>query len=162
MEAIKFCLAQRQLPIDAVNLIAYGEQGGEGLGMLANLSSAKVARVLVSELGARPSIEDRVSLVEHHLAHASSAFGMSDFQDALIMTADGFGDGISGCVIDARGADMTTRCAGIDYQNSLGVWYQTVLPFLGYGGCRRIQGDGASSLWRIRNAFARCSTNTST
>lgn len=42
--------------------------------------------------------EKKMYLVEHHLAHASSAYYPSGFKEALIITLDGAGDGLSGTV----------------------------------------------------------------
>ena len=40
-------------------------------------------------------ISDKVFVVDHHEAHAFSAFSFSPFDDALVVTADGRGDFIS-------------------------------------------------------------------
>ncbi len=42
--------------------------------------------------------EKKIYLVEHHLAHAASAYYSSGFKEALIITLDGAGDGLSGTV----------------------------------------------------------------
>ncbi|EQD76784.1 putative nodulation protein, partial [mine drainage metagenome] len=49
--------------------------------------------------GIKKSLSDkRVYMVEHHLAHAASAYYPSGFSKALIITLDGAGDGLSGSV----------------------------------------------------------------
>lgn len=42
--------------------------------------------------------EKKIYIVEHHLAHAASAYYPSGFKEALIITLDGAGDGLSGTV----------------------------------------------------------------
>lgn len=42
--------------------------------------------------------QKKIYVVEHHLAHASSAYYPSGFKEALIITLDGAGDGLSGTV----------------------------------------------------------------
>jgi len=46
----------------------------------------------------RLGLEKKIEFVEHHLAHASSAYYASGFKEALVITLDGAGDGLSGTV----------------------------------------------------------------
>jgi carbamoyltransferase len=46
----------------------------------------------LEELGLLP----RLKRVEHHWSHASNAFHTSGFDEALIVTLDGYGSGLSG------------------------------------------------------------------
>jgi carbamoyltransferase len=80
--------------------------------------------------GAR--LDEKIRLVEHHVGHAMSAFGPSGFSDALIFTADGFGDGISGCVLEGRDGQLTSTRGTFSVEDSLGRFYSSVLRFLGY------------------------------
>ena len=48
-----------------------------------------------------------VDVIEHHCAHAACAYHLSGFDDALILTSDGMGDGVSVSVSAGRGATST-------------------------------------------------------
>ncbi|MDE1869122.1 MAG: hypothetical protein KGH60_04130 [Candidatus Micrarchaeota archaeon] len=64
----------------------------------------------------------KVYAVEHHLAHASSAYYPSGFKEALIITLDGAGDGLSGTVsIGDKG--KITRLAEFRASTSIGIMY---------------------------------------
>src|ERR1051326_7813959 len=66
---------------------------------------------LAAALGVPPG-ELRASFhnVEHHQAHAASAFFVSPFDEAAVLTLDGFGDFASALVAVGRG----NRLAGLD------------------------------------------------
>ncbi len=82
-------------------------------------------------LGAMGFPRSKVSLVNHHLAHAASAYYASPWKEALIFTSDGKGDGLCGGCYVGRGG--TLRCVDtIEDRNSLGQFYQSVTKFLGY------------------------------
>jgi carbamoyltransferase len=69
--------------------------------------------------------------IEHHLAHLASAFYVSPFQDAAVVSVDGFGD-------FASSAWGLGRHSGIDidkqvyFPHSLGIFYQALTQFLGF------------------------------
>ncbi len=44
------------------------------------------------------SLDKKIVFVNHHLAHAASAYYASGFKEALVITLDGAGDGLSGSV----------------------------------------------------------------
>jgi len=77
---------------------------------------------------------DKVELVEHHQAHAATAYYLSPFQTrrekALIVTLDGSGDGLSGTVsvVDEKG--QWTRLKNISTFDSLGMVYSRVTQYL--------------------------------
>lgn len=74
----------------------------------------------------------RVTVVEHHLAHAASAFYPSGFTSAAIMVVDGSGDGVSATI--ARGApDGISVLRSFPFTQSLGWFYETVAEHLGLG-----------------------------
>jgi carbamoyltransferase len=47
-------------------------------------------------------IQAPVTFYDHHYCHATTAYYTSNFDDALIVTLDGGGDGLSGAVYDGR------------------------------------------------------------
>lgn len=73
----------------------------------------------------------RIHAVEHHLAHLSSAFHVSPFQDAVVLSVDGFGDFASAAW--GVGAGTALRVDGrVCFPHSLGLFYQAVTQYLGF------------------------------
>jgi carbamoyltransferase len=69
--------------------------------------------------------------VEHHQAHAASAFFVSPFDEAAIMSVDGFGDFASTLLAVGRG----NRFEVLDrvlFPHSLGIFYTAVTQWLGF------------------------------
>ncbi|HOW35822.1 MAG TPA: carbamoyltransferase C-terminal domain-containing protein [Candidatus Omnitrophota bacterium] len=75
--------------------------------------------------------EEKVRLVNHHLAHAVSAYYTSPWDDAAVITNDGKGDGLCGAFFEARGNEIFCRDRIKDL-NSVGQFYQSVTKFLGF------------------------------
>jgi carbamoyltransferase len=96
-------------------------------------NSIKVAR-LAAELSAsgvaRP---DHVSIhhVEHHRAHLASAFFASPFDEAAIVSIDGFGDFSSLMWGVGRGNHFDVRGC-VRFPHSLGLFYTAFTQFLGF------------------------------
>ena len=73
--------------------------------------------------------------VEHHLAHAASAYLTSGFGEALALTLDWYGSGLSGSV-SRCGPDGIERLAGFRYPHSTGLFYAQVTSALGFRAAR--------------------------
>jgi carbamoyltransferase len=80
------------------------------------------------ELGLRV---DRLTPVDHHLSHAASAYYCSGFDDCLVVTADGCGDGRSATINVARDGEITTLVESPE-NASAGFLYSSVTSFLGF------------------------------
>jgi carbamoyltransferase len=74
---------------------------------------------------------ERFVFVEHHLAHATSAFAMAPYDEALVVTLDGVGDGLAGTVYVGEGRQLT-RIFELQPADSLGLLYMAAIEFLGY------------------------------
>jgi len=72
-----------------------------------------------------------VRFVAHHLAHAGSAFLVSPFEEAAILTVDGVGEWTTTAWGVGRGTSIDVR-QEIRYPDSLGLLYTTVTTFLGF------------------------------
>ena len=69
--------------------------------------------------------------VEHHLAHAASAFFVSPFEEATILSIDGIGE--TACTLMAAGrGNRIGKVREIYYPHSLGFFYEEVTTFLGF------------------------------
>ncbi|AEH24638.1 carbamoyltransferase family protein [Pyrococcus yayanosii] len=73
----------------------------------------------------------KVLFVEHHLAHAASAYYTAGWRDAIVLTIDAAGDGLSSTVHIARDGEMI-RIAQSTYIDSLGDFYASVTELLGF------------------------------
>jgi carbamoyltransferase len=69
--------------------------------------------------------------VEHHLAHLSSAFHVSPFDDAVVVSVDGFGDFASAAWGVGRGAEIAIDDK-VYFPHSLGIFYQAMTQWLGF------------------------------
>ena len=96
--------------------------------------------------------------VEHHQAHVASAFFVSPFQEAAVLSADGFGDFASTMLAIGRG----NRFEILDrvlFPHSLGIFYTAVSQWLGfpkYGDEGKVMGlapygDAARYVDRMRD-----------
>jgi carbamoyltransferase len=73
-----------------------------------------------------------VHLVDHHLAHAASAFLPSPFDDAAILSVDGIGsDGTSTLLAVGRGTTIE-ELRRVKFPHSLGAFYSVVTDYLGF------------------------------
>jgi carbamoyltransferase len=73
----------------------------------------------------------KLQRVEHHLSHAANAYYTSGFEDALVVTLDGYGSGLSGSVSTGRGGRLE-RIHDQEYPHSLGTFYESVTSALGF------------------------------
>lgn len=74
---------------------------------------------------------EKFTFVNHHLAHAATAYYMSGYQQSLVLTIDGSGDNVSTTVVDVQGNTFNTLMTK-SVQQSLGFFYLDVIRFLGY------------------------------
>ena len=73
----------------------------------------------------------KVLYVEHHLAHAASAYFTSGWREALALSIDAAGDGLSSSIYVCREGEMI-RIAQSTYLDSLGDFYASVTELLGF------------------------------
>ena len=69
--------------------------------------------------------------IEHHIAHASSAYHLSGMDKAAIMSIDGAGEFTS--TLFARGeGGMITKIKEIIHPDTLGLFYSTITEYMGF------------------------------
>ena len=73
----------------------------------------------------------KLHFVEHHRAHLASAFFASPFEEAAVVSIDGFGDGSSVMWGVGRGNQIDVR-GSVSFPHSLGLFYTAVTQFLGF------------------------------
>ena len=74
---------------------------------------------------------DKLTRYDHHAAHAAGAYFASGYEQALIITLDGYGSGLAGSASIGRGGSVT-RVHGVEYPHSLGTFYESVTSSLGF------------------------------
>jgi carbamoyltransferase len=72
-----------------------------------------------------------VRIHDHHLCHAAGAYFTGGVEDALVVVADGIGDGLALTVYRGRNGALE-RLAAMPYPDSYGLLYATLTGFLGF------------------------------
>ncbi|MEI8175595.1 MAG: carbamoyltransferase [Candidatus Omnitrophota bacterium] len=76
-------------------------------------------------------IRAKIYPVEHHRAHLASTFFLSPFEDAAVVSIDGYGD-FTSCMV-ARGVKNRLReLYEVNYPHSLGIFYTMFTQLLGF------------------------------
>jgi len=147
--AIEYCLSNQNLKLSDIDIIAINSDASAARARkLAYVFSGKASWNLVKEKlmvrSKRKSIVDylhqafpdqqfngRVESVEHHLAHLASAYNMSPFEQASIISIDGFGDFASAAwgLGNNGKIDLQKR---IYFPHSMGIFYQALTQYLGF------------------------------
>ena len=150
-EAIKFCLNDAGITISDLDFITIGRNPSAHLGKkifsslkkLANFQFIKdrVANIkkvtsLKSEIAAglgvnESDIRAEIKHIEHHRSHLASAFFVSPFDEAAILSIDGFGDFSSTMIAVGKGNKIEVLDS-VTYPHSLGVFYTAFTQFLGF------------------------------
>lgn len=81
--------------------------------------------------GARPDGPYRWHFVDHHLAHAASAFYASPFARAAVLTLDGRGERATTSYALGEGQTLK-RIGQVEMPHSLGILYEKVTEYLGF------------------------------
>jgi carbamoyltransferase len=123
-------LAYRILAHDSVVSRNVAKRASEQWGQTATTFHRKWHEELegaLDELGLR----SKLKRVEHHLSHAANAFYTSGFDEALIVTLDGYGSGLAGSVSVGRNGQIN-RVHAVEFPHSLGTFYESVTSGLGF------------------------------
>ncbi|WP_387690491.1 carbamoyltransferase [Photorhabdus sp. RM71S] len=135
--AINYCLAEAGLMQDDIQVIAHGFNydnyrrffmSNEAL--FEEVFSGKTVINALADKGWQ-NIESRFQGVDHHLAHAASAFYPSGFPSALCVISDGMGEIESLSVYLAKGQQFQ-KLYSQPISSSLGIFYSICTRFLGF------------------------------
>lgn len=154
VNAIKFCLAKAGIGPQDVEAVAYPwsfeayqqkkwefvrrcwrsrpAHAYKSILKAGRFRKGKTAKLdlTLRESGIDPS-RVKVHFIDHHIAHASSAYHLSGFKDAAIISIDGAGEFTS--TLFAYGKDGEIRkIKEIIYPDSLGLLYSTFTEYLGF------------------------------
>ena len=79
----------------------------------------------------KKKIKAKIYNIEHHRAHLSSSFFVSPFDEAAVVSIDGFGDFTSCMVAQGEGSKINVLYE-VNYPHSLGIFYTAFTQFLGF------------------------------
>jgi len=149
--AIQFCLGKGSASWNDLDVVAVASQAAGGwrrrafsrprLSPLAPVATAyqegkELGRfawewTALRALRQRLSDPRKVVTIDHHSCHAASAFFLSPFEKALILTLDGEGDGVSGMLATGEGSKIRVLKT-ISFANSVGWIYSRITDLLGF------------------------------
>jgi carbamoyltransferase len=123
-------VAYRLLASEGVVSRNIAKRSSEKWGREATAFHLRWQQELESALGDL-DLQPKLRRVEHHRAHAANAYYTSGFDEALIVTLDGYGSGLAGSINVGRGGQIE-RLHGLEYPHSLGTFYEMVTSALGF------------------------------
>jgi len=150
-ESIKFCLKDSGISIEEVDYITIGRNPSAQLlkkfvSSIKKLINPRFLKDRFSNINKVLSIKDEltnalnidrnkikapIKLIEHHRSHLSSAFFASPFEEAAIISIDGFGD-FSSCMFGIGRGNKIEVLDSVTYPHSLGIFYTAFTQFLGF------------------------------
>ncbi len=149
--AIQFCLKQGSVALDDLDVIAIASSPVRGWGRRATsrprfspLAPIGTAYQEGKELGRlgwewtdlralsrRLKNPQKLVTLDHHSCHAASAFFLSSFDRALIVTLDGEGDGTAGMIAVGDGNKIRTLKT-VPFADSIGWIYSRITDLIGF------------------------------
>ena len=148
-EAIRWCLSEAGVNLKEVGHIALNQDTNANLGkkiiyalrkqpsfkMLFDRYQNKRKRLNVKNylLQSFPNsiFQGSIHTIEHHMAHLSSAFHVSPFDEAVVVSVDGFGDFSSTAWGVGHGTNINLENR-VYFPHSLGIFYQALTQFIGF------------------------------
>lgn len=147
--AIAYCLKEAGIGLADLDAIAINQDGKANLGKKIAFGLAKrpdLSSVLdrLRNRRERASVEEhlqqafpgqrlraKVHQVEHHLAHLASAYLVSPYEQATVVSVDGFGDFASAAWGRGAGLDIEVEDK-VYFPHSLGIFYQALTQYIGF------------------------------
>jgi len=150
-EAARWCLAEAGISPEELDHLAVSRDPRANVGqkLLRTIRHGASARYLKARLQNAAKIRDvkaaisdalaidpdalraQVHNVEHHQAHVASAFFVSPFEDAAILSVDGFGDFCSTMTAVGHGNSFEV-IDRVLFPHSLGIYYAAFTQWLGF------------------------------
>jgi len=142
VNSIRFCLESRAIKLNDIDFLTFYGSEQMCTVLLKNLyyttpeaQPVTSIRPLMHEFlqtGLGEDLEDRkVTFINHHLAHAVSAYAQSGQRESLVFTIDGAGDGLCGSVSHWKGSGYQLL-KSFPMDQSLGTFYLRVIAMLGF------------------------------
>ena len=121
IESIAACLKEARMSMRDIDLVALP---GETYADIAERTQA----YLRHHFGFAP----RIQAINHQTAHLASAFFPSNFERAMCLSYDAYGDRLSVAMGSATRDDGVSIVETRPHENSLGMFYATITSFLGF------------------------------
>lgn len=149
LESVKYCLRESNLNLSDIDYLAINRDPKanilrKSLWTIFNQPSKKLIQNRAANLKKILTIKNDITqkfeirnskfeirYIEHHLAHAASAFFVSAFEQAAVLTIDGFGDFVS-CLLAKGAGNKIKVLQKIYFPHSLGIFYLMVTQYLGF------------------------------
>lgn len=147
--AVQFCLREAGITLDGVDHIAINQDSSANKWqklaylirsrpsprqVLDRIKNRRERSNLLGELRQyfpESKFTGQVHSIEHHLCHLASAYLVSPFQEALVLSVDGFGDFSSAAWGVGRRESIAVE-GKVLFPHSLGIFYQAITQFLGF------------------------------
>ncbi len=146
--AVEYCLREAGITIDQVDHIGFYEKPLVKFNRILETILACWPRTYFAWLKAMPlwltqrlhigseiqkhlGVDQDILYCQHHLSHAASAFLVSPFEEAAIITADGVGEWTTTSWGRGCGSDMT-MIKEIRFPHSIGLLFSAITAYLGF------------------------------
>lgn len=148
-EAIRYCLKEAGVSLSEVDSVAINQDAKANIRKkltytITKRPDLKMVLDRIRNRRERSGVADRlvehfpddtfhgrVVQVEHHLAHLSSAFHVSPFSEAVVVSIDGFGDFASAAWGVGKGTEIILDDK-VYFPHSLGIFYMAITQYLGF------------------------------
>ncbi len=147
--SIEYCLNSQKIKLSDIDVFAINTDPNAARFkkiryVLSGQSSIKLITEKLATRKKRTSLEEhiqaafpeqnfvgKVEYIEHHLAHLASAYFVAPFEEAAVVSVDGFGDFASAAwgAGEKQNLDLQNR---VYFPHSLGIFYQALTQFLGF------------------------------
>lgn len=120
--AIRFCLKKAGIGIEDVDVLAFPQTTWRDL-------DRNLPDFCEHQFGGVPKAFE---FIDHHFAHAVSAYRVSGFDNAMILTADWSGDGVCLTLCAGHNGKIEPLHRFAPPRHSLGIYYALITQFLGF------------------------------
>ena len=148
INSIKFCLNKENISLKNINYVAVNRNPNlrlfsKLLYALKNILKIRKFNNRLKNLKKINSLDkefenyfgeklnNKVILIDHHLAHASSSVTMSKFDECNYITLDGFGDFVS-TTIGTYNNGQLKKFKEVQFPHSMGLFYTAITQYLGF------------------------------
>jgi carbamoyltransferase len=147
--AIAYCLREAGVQLSDVEHVAFNQDNRANLARkigyflvkrpnlklvlsrIRNRSARAGLPTLLKQAFPAQPIRAQFHAIEHHLAHLCSAFSVCPFNQAAVVSIDGFGDFSSAAWGTASGREISIQ-GRVYFPHSLGIFYQALTQYLGF------------------------------
>ena len=148
-QAIKFCLNEANLTLSDIDIIAINSDknaakkqkirflltGQASWSLIKEKLFIRKKRASIQEYLKQEipnqSFQGEIEWVEHHECHLASAFFASPYDEAMVISVDGFGDFSSAAWALGVNNELTIKDR-VYFPHSLGIFYSALTQFLGF------------------------------